>query len=459
MDTLSQLWSCNNISHFFPPQLVLQWYDDTAPSVEYRDRELPRPAVFLGILMYAFDGFGNLSHAFSDAASSLRPDKLPVTLSNGSVTNARRRLPLPILRCAWEHIRGLVNRDAFPSPIKGFRVLCLDGTDFSVADTLDNRATYGVPGSRAETAAFPVMQAALAMDAATHLFITERHGPYGRASEQSLADAMLEEIVKPGVLIEVDRGLVSCDRLRRVRELGGDMLARVGAKWKLPVLDVLDDGSFLSAARGEGARNARSTPRGKHPDDLLVRVIEYRVCDDHDVVHEFRLVTTVLDPRLLPARTAAEGYHLRWGIEVGIREVKWLRERFRIPLLPGRSEASVEQEYMALLLSHSVLRCAMAFAAQKHGLDPTRLSLSGTLAVLERYLPVLRSAKPRHLWEIAARLLRDIARQKLPKPNGRVCPRVVKKWRRQFPAKRRSKPTSTYPGHRLELKDFSATAA
>lgn len=458
MDTISLLWSRDNISHFFPPQLVLQWYADAAPSVQYRDRELPRPAVFLGILMYAFDGFGNLSHAFSDAASSLRPDKLPVTLSNGSVTNARRRLPFPILQCAWEHVRSLVNRDATPSPIKGFRVLCLDGTDFSVADTPENRATYGVPGSRAEAAAFPVMQAALVMDAATHLFIAERHGPYGRASEQSLADAMFEEMVEPGVLLEVDRGLVSYERLRRVRELGGDMLARISAKWKLPVLDVLDDGSFLSAVRGASGRNARSTPRGTHPDDLLVRVIEYHVCDDQGNAHAFRLVTTVLDPGRLPAQAAARGYHVRWGIEVGIREVKWLRERFRIPLFPGKSKDSVEQEYMALLLSHSVLRCAMAVAAQEHGLDPTRLSLSGTLAVLERYLPVLRSATPRDLRDIAARMLRDIARQKLPKPNGRVCPRVVKKWHRQFPAKRRSQPTSTYPDHRLELKELSETA-
>ncbi|MCK6438764.1 MAG: hypothetical protein L6Q71_01015 [Planctomycetes bacterium] len=74
---------------------MLQWYDEAAPSVEYRDRELPRPALFPGMLVYAMHGYGNLSHAFSDAASSLRPDKLPATLSNGSVTNARRHPPLP----------------------------------------------------------------------------------------------------------------------------------------------------------------------------------------------------------------------------------------------------------------------------------------------------------------------------------------------------------------------------
>ena len=459
MDTLSLSCSGNNLSHFFPPQLVLQWYDEADRSVQYRDRDLPRPVVFLGLLKYAVNGFGNLGHAFADAALELQPEEFPLHLSKGSVTQARRRLPVEVLRRAYAHIGTLVDECRFASPIKGFRVLCLDGTDFAVADTPENREVYGLPGSRTGETAFPLIQAALVMDAATHLFVAERHGAYGRQSETALADNMLAEVVESGVLLEADRGFASYERIKRVGELGGDMLVRVKRTWILPKLEELEDGSFISAIRGEDARNCRAIPRGEHPSDLRVRVIEYCVCESGGKVREFRLVTTVLDPRKLPASTAVQGYHIRWGIEVGIRELKWLRERFRIPQFPGKSRASVEQEYWGLLLAHSVLRCAMAFAAKAHKLDPTRLSLSGTRAVLERYLPHLRRLPPADMPEWIARMFRAIAREQLPVPNGRSCPRVVKKWRRAFPSKQRSQPTSTYPDYRLELRESTGTAA
>ncbi len=86
------------------------------------------------------------------------------------------------------------------------------------------------------------------------------------------------------------------------------------------MLKRLPDRSYLSFVRDNNA--SRTAPFGSYDDDLLLRVIEYDIVDISDERRSFRLVTTVTYHRLLPGKQAAQGYHLRWREEVGIRELK-----------------------------------------------------------------------------------------------------------------------------------------
>lgn len=428
--------------------MVTQWFEEAAPDYRWRDRELPRPVLFLGFLCYALDGFGNLAHALSDAATTLRPDRMPRSLSPGSVTPARNRLPLEVFIQARRHVLHLADEARPPSPIAGFRVLCLDGTAFTLADTPENEAAYGRMLGGTRKAAFCSMRSVLVMDAANHLFVAERHGACDRTSEASLADdGLLEKVIKPGVLLEADRLFLSYRRIKHITALGGDALMRAKKNLRLPVIKELPDGSYLSRMY-DGTKD-----KDRDRDAIAVRVISYSVIDARGERKEFRLVTTVLDHERLPARVAADGYHLRWREETGIRELKWMRERFRIPHCPGKSPESVEQEYEATLLAHSALRCLMAFAAKEHGGDPARLSLSGTRAALARFFARLPQVRPEYMGQWMRALLKDIARQKLPPPNGRVCPRAVKPKIARYPSKRRwPEPLSIYPCYRLQLR-------
>lgn len=194
-------------------------------------------------------------------------------------------------------------------------------------------------------------------------------------------------------------------------------------------------------------QQGRSAPCGSYDDDLLLRVIEYDIVDREGERRSFRLVTTVTDPKLLPAKQAAQGYHLRWREEVGIRELKWMKKRFAQPSFNGMSPDIVEQEFEAMMLAHASVRLLMALAAKERRVDPTRLSLSGAIAVIGRFLQVASNLPPIEAYRW---LTRELARRKLSKPSGRVCPRAVKSRRNKFQTRPRGSPCSSYP--RLTLK-------
>jgi hypothetical protein len=444
----SNILDPSRVAHLFPPQMILQWFHQVDDGRVWRDRKLPRPVLFLGALLHALHGRGNFAHALDEAAQLLRPEALWPSVSAGSVNPARKRLDAEVLELGRRHIVGLYDEVGAPSPLPPFRVLCVDGTTFSVADSQAN-AVFGYPGCTKGLAGNPLLRVCFVMDAASHLFIEAVRAGYREASEQELGDLAMAMAMtaEPGVLFELDRGYYSVDRLRTIVGTGAHALCRVPRQVKLPVLKRLIDGSYLSFVRHNNA--SRTAPCGSYDDDLLLRVIEYDIVDRQGERRCFRLVTTVLDPKLLPARQAAQGYHLRWREELGIRELKWMKKRFAHPCFAGKSPEIAAQEFEAMLLAHASVRLLMAHAAKERGVDPTRLSLSGAIAVIGRFL---HAAKTMPWNEALDLLVSELARQKLSKPNGRVCPRAIKCRRIKFPTRPRGSPCSRYPRLTLKLK-------
>ena len=429
----------------FLPQLILEWcerYEQT----NRRDRLLPRPVVFTGLLLYAWQGCRNLTHALAQAAHMTGRCAMPI-ISKGSVTPARQRIPNAMWRDAHQHAVRLTEELALPSPIPGFRVLCLDGTSFATPDTACNLKRWGKPACVINEAPDPMIRVCVMLDAATHQFTAFGYAGFYQAGEGTLGDELIEQQAKPGTLIEMDRGFFSFQRIARIRELGAHALIRVKRDIKLPMLERLPDGSFRSAVRISNrhhkpfSKQRREAPPGTLPDDIPVRVVEYVIIKDGAPVH-YRLLTTVLDHAALPAKTMINGYRLRWRVETGIRELKWLTARFRRPHLAGKDARTTEQELLALFTAHAAARLCMAHAAKDHSLDPTRLSLSGSMAILEQCVPKLIGGA---LDE--AELFRAIARCRLPQPSQRTFPRHIKRRRPGYP----SRSPTTKPNEKVNL--------
>lgn len=465
----------------------MQWFEAVVSEKKRRDRRLGPVALFFGMVLYAAGGLRNLCAALGDALACLESGP-PKSLSKGSVCPARERIPATVLRQGWQHVCTSIEALLSRPLLSNLVVRTIDGTSFSVADTPSNDEAYGRPGSARSKAAFPKLRSVLVMDAASHMFIEEAHGAFDRCSEAELTDEILPRIVDVGILLEADRGFYSFKRVCTVLCLGGELLVRCKSNLKLPVLAELPDGSYMTFIRSnklqrsskrqaklqaklseldtaelmERARAERIELLGNEADELpesfLMRVIEYDVIDSAGKRSKTRLLTSILEPEALPAEQASSGYHLRWGEEVGIREVKWLCDEFRIPQLPGRSPDSVEQDYAAVLLAHSVLRATMLLAAKEHGQDPSRLSLSGARAVLSRYIPRLPHVPPsrQNLW--FSELLCEVARHRLPLPQDRVCPRAVKVKMSKWPTKIRSKSPPSAPAFRqFEFRSVPAS--
>ncbi|WP_250291742.1 transposase [Streptomyces atroolivaceus] len=119
-----------------------------------------------------------------------------------------------------------------------------------------------------------------------------------------------------GQLIMADREFQGVPLWRAFTATGADLLWRVPANRVLPVHKLFRDGSWLSDIHA-------GTDRAKR-DPVRVRVLAYQLKDAGPAAAagDYRLVTTLLDPRRYPARQLAAFYRERWEIQSVFAELK-----------------------------------------------------------------------------------------------------------------------------------------
>jgi hypothetical protein len=107
-------------------------------------------------------------------------------------------------------------------------------------------------------------------------------------------------------------------------------------------------------------------------------------------------------------------------------------------VLRSQTPAGVIQEIEGLMLAHYAVRALMAEAAEREGLDPDRLSFTGTLKVLQCRLPEVPKdprdrAGRKRWWED---LVAEVGEAVLPERRRRINPRVIKCKLSKWPKKR-----------------------
>ena len=85
-----------------------------------------------------------------------------------------------------------------------------------------------------------------------------------------------------------------------------------------------------------------------------------------------------------------------------------------------------------LLPAHYAVRRVMVDAGAAFEIAPTRLSFVHAVHVIRRALPEFQMVLREQQEELYQRLLRDIARGRLPKRDSRINPRVVRHRSRSF---------------------------
>lgn len=166
----------------------------------------------------------------------------------------------------------------------------------------------------------------------------------------------------PGILVLADRGFPSFELWREAAATGADLTWRVSASFSLPVIERLDDGTYLSQLRG----------RTKN-DRITVRVVEYSVKDaDTGFSEVFALITTLLDPAAYRALDLACLYAARWQVELLFKILKVeLRESGAV--LRSKSPAMVRQELRGLLCCYQAVRLVTAHVAARADVEVRRV--------------------------------------------------------------------------------------
>jgi len=315
--------------------------------------------------------------------------------TKGAITQARQRLgPEPMARVFSQVAEPVADLDTTGAFLGPWRLMSVDGMEWDVPDTDPNRAFFGVRGD--DQAAFPKIRVVTVSECGSHAPVLAVMGPAagGKGSgEQSLARKLYPRLEEDWLVI-ADRNFYNWKDWCTAAGTGAALLWRMKENARLPVLEMLPDGSYRSVliapritGRKRDALIAAARRGGALEQDQAqhVRVIEYDVPDrEGDGKDELlALVTTITDFRAATAQALAGTYHQRWEHETGNAQLKTcLRGPGRV--LRSGSPDLIEQEIWGYLLTHYALSALICAAATSAGIDPDRVRFKRTLRVIRR---------------------------------------------------------------------------
>ncbi len=408
------------LRHLLPRPLLQRALDFSGRRT--RQRGLPAPFVLLvsvaaflqGKLglprIRAWLGFGHDCSAVSDQA----------------VYQARQRLGWRPLWWLRRHaLDWLAHARRDPTAVdRGRRLLAVDGTTLTVADTPDNARVFGKSRNQHKTSGFPLMRLVAVCEIGTRALVRWIARPY-RVSEQKLLPRLLPH-VPAGSLLVADRNFHSWDVWERAKRDGLSLLLRVQSGPKFPVLERFADGS---------SRSRVCPRRGRHKvrRAIPVRVIECQITVGRRT-STYRLLTSLLDPTEAPARELVDVYAKRWEMETAFAEFKGqLAER--TTHLRAHHPRAVMAEVDALLIGYFAVRRMAWKAARREGVDPLTISFRQAVQTVISAM----SHPPRG----EAELSRQVARGRNTR-RTRSCPRCRKVVRCAWPVKKPGDHTFRY---------------
>ena len=319
--------------------------------------------------------------------------------TSGGITQARQRLGYEPLAELFSQVAVPVaeelTRGAFLGP---WRLMAIDGFEWDAPAAGPNVVAFGFAGTGAgdpEKAAFPKARVVTISECASHAVADTRIGGVAGkgAGEQSLARPMLRRLAEDWLLI-ADRNFYNWEDWCAAADTGAALLWRVKSDLRLPVLELLPDGSYRSvlvSPRIKGKARQQLVEAARRGEDLdedkarPVRVIEYEVPDrEGDGTGELiALITTITDPEQALAAALAHAYHERWEHETGNRQLKtYLRGPGRV--LRSQSPDLVRQEIYGYLLTHYAISALICTAATAAGIDPDRVKFKRTVRIVRR---------------------------------------------------------------------------
>ena len=315
--------------------------------------------------------------------------------TSGGIAQARQRLgPEPMAEVFAQVAVPVADLDTAGAFLGPWRLMPVDGLERDVPDTAANRAAFGAKAGGSGGAAFPAVRVVTVSECSSHAAVLAAIGPVagGKGTgEQSQARGLLPRL-QEGWLVLADRNFYCFADWCAAADTGAELLWRVKSSLRLPVLELLPDGSYSSvliAPKIAGRRRDALIRAAQRGDDLdpglarYVRVIGYEVPDRDGDDELIALITTVTDFRAAPAAQLARAYHERWEHETGNAQLKtYLRGPGRV--LRSQSPALAEQEIWGFLLAHYAISALICAAATAAGIDPDRVKFKRTLRIARR---------------------------------------------------------------------------
>jgi len=348
------------------------------------------------------------------------------SLCDSACSDRRTRLPWEVFTQLMQRaLRPLSHKRRHPESFwRGWRLIAMDATQFSLSNTPQNKKQTSKAKSRRGQAAFAKILTGVLLEVGLHNPLAAAIGHRGQ-SEWQLALSLLAQIPKKALLL-ADR-LHGCaafvvEALAACQRVGSHFLIRARTQIKAQTVRRFKDGSRLIRVPVRKKGQPRVILQW-----LELREIKVRVGRPGFKSQQLRLWTSLLDPKSAPAAELVELYARRWEHELYYRELKHALRKGEV--LQSHTVLTAAQEIAAIVLASALLAKERARAA------------GGEVPVLRvRFVKTLELMKP--LWlvfELGADLLSEAQKEALierfyeqarrmisRKRRSRSCPRAVR---------------------------------
>ena len=399
------------LTPYLPFELVDDVLEQTR-TVQRRLRALPsRTGVYFLIALAMFPQLG-YARVWAKLTAGLAGLEV-ASPSEKALRDLRRRLGPAPLKMLFEVVAGPLGQPHTPGVcFAGLRTVAFDGLNsLKVPDTGQNRSWIGRIRFRMGFAGYPTLRLMTLAETGTRGLLGAALGAAGDRDEAYLARRLLH-LLRPGMLILLDRGFDANTFLAEVHATGAMLLARARSARNPLVLRHLPDGSYLSDLDG-----------------LAVRIIEADVSitgsDGSRTGDTYRLITTLTDHHRYPAAALARLYHER-------REIESAYHALRHTLLDGHvlrsgDRSGLEQEIWALLTLYQLLRRAMTDAMEtRPGTDPDRASFTSALEAARDQIATAQGICPQGPADLTGAIGHAVLATLLPARRPRYSARKVK---------------------------------
>lgn len=346
---------------------------DQLPSVPPRRGRKPRvplAALLTSLVFHFMNATGTLAEHFALLFQG--------SLKDSACADRRARLPWQVFaELMVRALRPLAELKRQPEAFyRDWRLVALDGTQFSLSNTPANNRARRKAKSRRGRSAFAKLTTGVLVELGLHNPLAAAIGQAGE-SEWQLALGLLARLPERALLL-ADR-LHGCAAFAAAawsacQRVGSHFLIRARSQIKVQVVERFRDGSRLVKV----PVRVKGRPR-EVSHYLELREIRVRVGRQGHRSQVLRLWTSLLDPEQAPAAELVRLYAQRWEHELYYRHLK--HELRKTDLLQSHTVHTAAQEIAALMLASALLARERARAADGQ-LPVLRVSFVKTLELL-----------------------------------------------------------------------------
>jgi hypothetical protein len=350
----------------------------------------------------------------------------------GAYCSARDRLPEEVCR-RLARDTGHEVEQAAPDSWRwlGHRVVDVDGSTLTMADTAANQAEYPQLASQKPGCGFPIARLVVVFSLAVGTVLEAALGKYeGKQTGENSLFRTLHGLLRADDVVLADRyfsgwfdlallrqrGVHSVVRKHQLRPTDFRTGVRLGRNDHIVVWSKPQRPAWMSHEQYQSL-----------PAVLLLREVRVLVEQPGFRTKEVIVVTTLLDVERYPAVELAKLYRRRWQAELNLRSLKIA---LQMEHLRCKTPHRVRNEFYMHLTAYNLIRQVVALAAFQAGVEPWTLSFKGAWQTLNRLLPLLATDIAIDDW--CAVLLQAIATHVVGDRPDRFEPRLKKRRPKQY---------------------------